>query len=207
MKFSLLDHKDVHLAQGEKIIPSDALGKLIDAETLLTTAKKDVERLLKETRKKCASLRAQAKEKGFQEGLETFNAHLLHFDARIKTLEVELQRQILPLAITAAKKIVAGELTTRPDVIVDIVLTVIAPVVQNQRFTIFVNRADKEILEKEKEKIKEILEHLQVLRIVERDDIEPGGCIIETESGIINATLENQWRALEAAFKKFTQQT
>jgi type III secretion protein L len=58
-------------------------------------------------------------------------------------------------------------------------------------------------LEQEKQEIKKIFEHLQSLSIQERDDVEPGGCIIETEAGIINAQLENQWRALESAFASF----
>ena len=33
-----------------------------------------------------------------------------------------------------------------------------------------------------------------------------GVCIIETEAGIINASLENQWRALESAFEAFMKQ-
>ncbi|MBI3211529.1 MAG: HrpE/YscL family type III secretion apparatus protein, partial [Simkania negevensis] len=37
----------------------------------------------------------------------------------------------------------------------------------------------------------------------DREDIAPGGCIIETEAGIINASLANQWQALEAAFAAF----
>ena len=37
--------------------------------------------------------------------------------------------------------------------------------------------------------------------------IEPGGCIIETEAGIINAQLENQWRSLENAFESFMKKT
>ena len=52
-------------------------------------------------------------------------------------------------------------------------------------------------------KIKKIFERLENLSIQERDDIEPGGCIIETEAGIINAQLENQWRSLEIAFDEF----
>jgi type III secretion protein L len=58
-------------------------------------------------------------------------------------------------------------------------------------------------LEKSKSKIKKMFEHLESLSLQERDDIEPGGCMIETEAGIINAQLENQWRALEAAFETF----
>ncbi len=206
MKLALFNHKEIRLAKGEKILPADTLTILIETKEIIHTATQDAETLLEETKKECEILREQAKEKGFQEGLTAFNEHLLYFDARIKSLEMEMQKKVLPLALSAAKKIVAGELKTRPEAIVNIVLAAIAPIAQNARFTIYVHKADKELLEKEKERIKEILEHVQVLKIAERPDIEQGGCIIETESGIINATLDNQWRALEMAFRKFAKQ-
>lgn len=74
---------------------------------------------------------------------------------------------------------------------------------QNHRITIWVNKADKEALEKEKPALKEKLEQVDSLLIKDRDDVACGGCIIETESGIINASVDNQWRALEAAFERF----
>jgi len=113
---------------------------------------------------------------------------------------------ILPLALKAAKKIVAGELQTQPETIVNIVLQALAPVMQNHKITIYVNKADKEILETEKPRLKEKLEQVQSLIIKDRDDISPGGCMIETESGIINSTIENQWRSIEAAFDRYLKQ-
>jgi type III secretion protein L len=48
-----------------------------------------------------------------------------------------------------------------------------------------------------------MFEQLQFLGVQERPDIAPGGCIIETENGIINASVDNQWKALETAFQKY----
>lgn len=95
------------------------------------------------------------------------------------------------------------ELKLHPDRIVDIVMTSLKPVTQHRKIVIYVNHADLEQLELNRNKIKKIFEHLDSLSIQERDDIEPGGCMIETEVGIINAQLETQWRALEAAFESF----
>lgn len=114
-----------------------------------------------------------------------------------------MNKLILPLALKAAKKIVAKELETKPETIVDIVLQALAPALQNHRITIWVSKADKEILETEKTRIKEKLEQVESLSIKERDDVAQGGCVIETESGIINASIDNQWRAIESAFDKY----
>lgn len=47
------------------------------------------------------------------------------------------------------------------------------------------------------------MDQVESFTILDRADITPGGCIIETESGIINASFENQWRALEMAFERY----
>ena len=201
--FSLIYQGEIHPADEDKVIPAEDFSTLMEASEILARAKEDAEHYKKDVEKECEKLKGQAKEEGFAEGLAQFNEHLIHFDKQLHVIRMELQKQILPLALKAAKKIVGEQLSLHPETIVDIVIQAIGPVHQNHRFTIYVNKADKEILEAEKPRIKEILEHVQVFTIQERGDIAPGGCIIETESGIINASLENQWRALESAFEKY----
>jgi len=201
--FSLLYQGEVHPAAEEKVIPAGEFSTLLEAIEILERAKEDAERYRQETEKEAEKLKEDAKEKGFAEGLARFNEHLLFFDKQLRLIKMDLQKQILPLALKAAKKIVGEQLEVHPETIVEIVIQTLAPVTQSHRFTIYVNKADKEILEENKSKIKSILDQVQVLTIQERADIAPGGCIIETEGGIINATIENQWRALESAFEKY----
>ncbi len=205
--FSLIYQGEIHPAENEKVIPAEEFSTLMQASEILERAKEDAEQFKKTTEEEARKLKEEAQEEGFDEGLHKFNEHLIHFDRQIRLIRMDLQKQILPLALKAAKKIVGEQLNLHPETIVEIVIQTLAPVLQNHRITIYVNKVDKEILETQKPKIKSILEHVQVLTIQERNDISPGGCIIETESGIINASIENQWRALESAFDKYTQKT
>lgn len=204
--FSLIYQGDVHTAEEEKVIPRDQYTQLVEAKTIVEKAKQDAANFRKATEQECIILRKDAEEKGFAEGLEKFNQHLLFFDSELKKIRHEAMQAVLPLALKAAKRVVAKELETHPETIVDIVMQAIAPITQHHRIKIFVNKADREILEKEKPKIRAMLEQVESLSIQERPDISPGGCIIETEAGIINATIENQWRALEAAFERYMKQ-
>ncbi len=201
--FSLIYQGEIHPSTEEKVIPAEDFSTLMETSEILNRAKEDVEHYKKQIEEECQQLKEQAKEEGFAEGLQKFNEHLIYFDKQIRLIRMDLQKQILPLALKAAKKIVGEQLNLNPETIVDIVIQTLAPVTQNHRFTIYVNKDDKEILEAQKPKIKSILDQIQVLTIQERNDIMPGGCIIETESGIINASIENQWRALESAFEKY----
>lgn len=201
--FSFIYQGEVHPSSEDKVIPAEDFSTLMEASELLKRAKEDAEHYKAQIEKECRELKEEAKEEGFSEGLARFNDHLIHFDKQLRVIRMELQKQILPLALKAAKKIVGEQLSVSPETIVEIVIQALSPVLQNHRFNIYVNKVDKEILEAQKPKIKNILEQVQVLTIQERSDIEPGGCIIETESGIINASIENQWRALESAFEKY----
>jgi type III secretion protein L len=108
----------------------------------------------------------------------------------------------------AAKKIVGRELELSEDAIVDIVSSSLKAVAQHHKITIYVNKKELAILEANRPRLKNIFESLESLSLRERNDIAPGGCVIETEGGIINAQLDNQWRILEKAFdnllKKFS---
>jgi type III secretion protein L len=201
--FSFIRDGEVHPASDKKVIPLDDFTTLMEASEILERAKADAEAFRAATEEECKDLREQAKQEGFQEGLAQLNDQIMGLDQEKKRLRHEMNKLILPLALKAAKKVVAKELETKPETIVDIVLQALSPVLQNHRITIYVNKTDKDILEADKARIRDKLEQIESLSIKERDDVAPGGCIIETESGIINATIESQWRAIEAAFDRY----
>lgn len=201
--FSLISGIDVRAAPGEKIIPAKEFAVLENASEILKRVKKEAIAFRKETAIEAEKIKELAFQEGFQKGLVSLNEHLFALDKELKHLREEVQKTILPLSLKAARKIIGEELRLHPDRIVDIVLTSLKPVTQHRKIIIYVNKIDLRTLEENKHKIKKICEHLDSLSIQERADIEAGGCMIETEAGIINAQLENQWRALEAAFESF----
>lgn len=201
--FSLHNTKEIHIAPGTKVIPANEFSELKTAEEIVELAKQDAEIFKEQLEQEAKQIKDDAFSQGFQEGLISLNKHILSLDNELKTLRSDIQKKILPLALSAARKILGEELKMHPDRIVDIVLSSLKPVTQHRRIVIYVNRADLQMIEENRPKIRNIFEHLDNLSIQERDDIEPGGCMIETEAGIINAQLENQWRALETAFESF----
>ncbi|MES2272919.1 MAG: HrpE/YscL family type III secretion apparatus protein [Chlamydiota bacterium] len=201
--FSLISGKEVRLAPGKKTIPAKEFSTLLSAAEVLERVDKEADAFRRATLSEAEKIKEQAFKEGFQEGLISLNKHLLSLDQELKFLREEIQKKILPLSLKAARKIIGEELRLHPDRIVDIVLNSLKPVTQHRKITIYVNKADLQTLEDNKNKIRKIFEHLESLSIQERADIEPGGCMIETEAGIINAQLENQWRALESAFESF----
>ncbi len=201
--FSLIYQGDVHTADEEKLIPAEDYSTLMQAAEVLEKAREDAIVLRKDIEKEAEDQYATARKEGFQEGLNQFTEKLLWFDNEIKSLRIDMQKQILPLALKAARKIVSRELEMHPETIVDIVMQTLASVAQSKQITIYAAKKDREALEAAKPRLKQVMEQVESFTILDRADITPGGCMIETESGIINATFENQWRALEIAFERY----
>jgi type III secretion protein L len=101
----------------------------------------------------------------------------------------------------AAKRIVGREIELSEDTIADIVANSLKSVSQHKKVTIYVNRKSKDILERHRQRLKDVFEQLEILSIQEREDVADGGCIIETEKGIINARIEALWEILEKALR------
>jgi len=201
--FSLISKQEVRLAPGKKIVPAAEYSELQEASSILKTVHAEAMEFKKKSLEEAELIKEQAFKEGFQEGLQALNAHILSLDRELKAIREDVHKKILPLALKAARKIIGEELKLHPDRIVDIVMGALKSVTQHRQIAIYVNRADLAALEEAKPELKKLFEHLQSFSLQERSDIEPGGCMIETEAGIINAQLENQWRALEQAFASF----
>ncbi len=204
--FSLIRDKDIYPDSDTKLIPADQFSLLLEAKEIVEQTKTDRERVMQETKLLCEEERRKAEEAGFQKGLDRWNLKLLELDEKKKELRHEIDQLVLNLSLEIAKKIVGEELASRPETIVNIVMKSISQMTQNRNFVIYVNKSDKELLQKNQSELLSKLSQVSVLVIEEREDITPGGCIIETESGIVNITLENQWKSIEKAFSLYLKQ-
>ena len=204
--FSLIHGQSVHVAPETRIIPAAEFSKAMEAHQILEEVKKDTLKYKLEVVAEIEKLKEQAQKEGFEEGFKKWVETIIKVEEEIIKVRKDTEKMALPVALKAAKKIVGRELELSENAIVDIVSNSLKAVVTHKRITIYVNKKDLEALEKNRSKLKDIFENLEILVLRERPDIESGGCIIETEGGIINAQLENQWRILENAFDKMTKQ-
>lgn len=199
--FSLIHGDGVHIAPQTKVIPADQIATLKTAEEVLESVKKDAELYKKTVVAEQEKLKEQAQREGFEAGFMAWTERVAKLENEIIQVRKDMEKLILPVALKAAKKIVSKELELSETVIVDIVAANLKAVSQHKQIVIYVNRKDLEFVEAQRPRLKQLFEHLEVLSIRERADVQPGGCIIETEVGIINAQLEGRWRILEAAFE------
>jgi len=197
--FKIKDDEKIHA--GKKIIPRDEFMEVVQAKQLIDEAEEKAEEIIKKARSKAKEIRAESKQEGFNEGLEPFNAHILHMEDQIKQMRNELQKTILPLVLKTTKRIVGNALNAHPEIVLDVITESIKEVTSNHEVKLIVNDADFDYVEENKESLKKLFEHLDVFIVEKRGDVERGSCIIQTEKGILNANLSNQYNALQKALK------
>lgn len=198
--FTLIYGETNKIVPNKKIIPAEDIGVLLEAQEILQHVKEDAEKYKLEVAHECEKLKEHAQQEGFAEGYQKWADHIANIEAEIIKVRQDLEKMLIPVALKAAKKIVGREIELSEDTIIDIVSNSLKAVSQHKKITIYVNKRDLDPLEKGRPRLKQIFESLEVLSLRERADVVRGGCIIETEAGIINAQLENQWSALERAF-------
>lgn len=203
--FSYIHGGEVRIAPKTKIIPAEEFSTLQSAQEVLIHVNADAEKYKKEVVAEIETLKEQAQREGFEAGYTEWTTKLANLEEEILKVRKDLEQKIVPAAIQAAKKIVNKELEISQETIVDIVSSTLKSISQHKKVTIYVNQNDLITLEKKRSELKQIFENLESISIRPRADIKPGGCVIETEVGIINAQLENRWRILEAAFSKILQ--
>ncbi len=199
--FSLISGAGVHAAPGAKIIPADVFSKAVSAQELLDQVTQECDGYKQQIASECEKLKEQAQQEGFQEGYAQWTEHLAELEREIANVNAATERMIIPVALKAARKIVGREIELSENAIVDIVASKLKAVSQAKQIIIYVSPEELEKLESHRKDLATVFEKLESLSIRPNEDLGVGSCIIETETGIINAQLEKQWEILEHAFQ------
>lgn len=203
--FTLIEKERVHLASEQKVVPAKDISKLLSATQIVRKTKKEDVAFRDKVAKECELLKEQAELMGFEQGLQKWHAQIHLLEEEIKQVRRDMQDTLVPVALAVVEKIIGKELKMRPQTIVDIVSTAAKAVTQHRKIAIYVNQADLDYIEQARSEIKALFEHLESLSIAARQDVQVGGCVIETEFGIINAQLENLLKSLKKVFEDFFQ--
>lgn len=138
----------------------------------------------------------------YENGRETAERELLEniLAAREKRLQalIEIEQEVLRLAVKIAEKIIGREIETDETTRGEIVLTALRQARQQEMLTVRVNAADLPLIEKMRERL-DAFGRSRYLDFVADQAVGTGGCLIESQSGTIDARLETQLRVLENA--------
>lgn len=155
-----------------------------------------------EERKRLHALQEEARKQGYEAGVQQAKSATEQerkrlrqlaesFGSALDSLDFRLADQVLNLALDVAKQVIAGELSARPERILDVVKLALQQMAESTREArLLLNPEDALVV---RPILNDLLDKSR-LRIVEDARIVRGGCLIETQQGDLDATLQTRWR-------------
>ncbi|HET6976016.1 MAG TPA: type III secretion system stator protein SctL [Pyrinomonadaceae bacterium] len=183
---------------GSSITKRQIVDARAEAIRILAQAENDAAAI----RYQAESIAREARENAYREGSEAalYEWQDLLLEAREEREQAltGVERDVLRLAVKIAEKILGRELARDKKAVADIVATALRQARRNEMITLRVNPTDLPVVEQHRQRF----EHLgrnQFLDIVPDPAVATGGCVIESESGAIDAQLATQLRVIERA--------
>ena len=154
-------------------------------------------------------------EKGFEEGVEKERADRessldARFSSRVSVIESlladakdlqmnwtgNLERKVIDLSVAIAETLINRSIQADPAVVEDIIREALTNVIKSEKLVLKVSPADYEIIQARYDYWFGEAGSVKEFRIEEDKRLGPGSCLIETDGGVIDATIESRLEVL-----------
>lgn len=196
----------------------------LEAEALLYEASIEASRCRSEAEQAIEALKNEAFHDGFQKGFsqgsqEGLAAGLEEAQSQISLARIQADEilqnakqqtnkmyqtaevQIIDIALTIARKVLKREIDENPMTILPIVKEALGKVLDQDTIVVRVNPDDIELLEHARRDLQNMIGGEKQLSIVADPGISPGGCMLDTKCGTVDASIDTQFAAIEQALK------
>lgn len=180
-----------------KIIRKELFEASQEARNIVDAARREAEQIVaKAEQERTASVEAGL-QLGYEEGLKNWNRILAGAWQARENLKTEWEQSLLHLAVRVAEKIIGEQLRLQPDSIVPIVREALKSVGQERQLTLLIHPDHRETVQANLDRLQALVGSSRQIHLVAHPDVAPGGCVVESELGVIDAKLETQLKCLE----------
>ena len=169
-----------------------------EARRILSEATREADELRERAEREARELRETAYEEGREAALSELHQILLEAHERREGALAGAERDVLRLAVKLAEKIIGREIERDDVALADIVSAALRHARQQESLTVRVNPADLPRVQAHRDRL-DPSGRARFIDLVADPRVGPGGCVIEGESGTVDARLDTQLRVLERA--------
>lgn len=208
--FKLMQKSNVDMRKAKEEAEGEAAKILSEAreeaERVKTEAGREAEEILAEARKNAYG---EGREEGFKEGQEEVSRlidrlHSVLNAASDKRQEIlnHTEKQIVDLILLITRRVVKVISESEKKVVLENVKKALEKVKGETEITIKVNTRDLDLTTKHKKQFIAAVESLKQVKVEEDSRMAPGGCIIETSFGDIDARIAKQLDLIEERIRE-----
>lgn len=169
----------------------------LDAKEIVAKARSEAAELLINAECERESVLEEARQQGFRQGLDRWNRTVAEaLEARSQYL-AKNESELVKLAIAVARRIVGECAATEPQAVLPAARAAIRAVRSERRVRLRVRAADEAAAREHVAKLSALSAELCEIVVKVDDSIAFGGCIVESDLGIIDAQFDTQLDSLE----------
>lgn len=174
----------------------------LEAKEILAKAQEQAAQLIEGAQQEKEALFEESSEQGYAAGLDKWNDVLAEAWSRRDDFLSRNEAELVRLAVAIAEKIVRHSVEAGTDVVLEAVKEALKSVRGEKRITIKVNPAEEDALREQVSSLKLLGSEVGDLVIVGNPSIAEGGCIVESELGVIDAQIDTQLASIEKALMR-----
>jgi flagellar assembly protein FliH len=194
-----------------QMFPFDDMGN-----SYLTKVREEATRIIAQSRAEAEKIKAQAVEAGKKEAMQTLSVTLqAKVDEQMKTLRPALddvvqklgqarhawqrhwEQHALKTALAIAGRIVRGALAQKPEITLNWIREALELAAGSEQITLRLNPADMVVLQGQVQDLTARLGKAARCQVVADAAVSAGGCVVETDFGVIDQQLESQLARLD----------
>jgi type III secretion system HrpE/YscL family protein len=174
----------------------------LDAKDILAKAQEQAAQLIEDAQREKEALLAESAERGYAAGLDKWNDALAEAWKQREQFFTRNEAELVKLAVAVAEKIIGRTVQTDPSTVLQTVSEALKSVRSERRITVKVNPAEEAALREQAGALKMLCAQVGDLVIVGNPSIAMGGCIVESELGMIDAQISTQLASIEKALMR-----
>lgn len=119
----------------------------------------------------------------------------------------EIEKEVVELALAIARQVICQEITIDKEIVVCVARQALAKVEDPGKIKIKMSPSDLEFIKETRAQLSNMIESIDHVTFEAAENIQSGGCIIETDLGEIDARIEKQLQAVEESFRTVVEKT
>lgn len=187
-----------------------------EAQEIIAGAKKTAEEIILDAYDKAEEVRRLAREDGYSTGFEhakgEFEERLEIEKEELRAIKQELlesreqlflsaEKEMIELVLRTVERMISKRVQTDEDLAMELVQRSVAGLTHINHIVVRISERDQELSDRIRTKLMLGAERIETVEIKIDETLPAGSCIVETDRGSINASLDLQLERVKRAFR------
>jgi type III secretion protein L len=191
--------REQHQGPPKKILEREFVDAHHEARKIRDEAEQKAQEIVDRAEADAEETRQRGYQEGYQEGAGQYTEQVTRALLELKKKEQALEGEFVKLVRLCVEKVLSQELKLHPDAVAGLVRNALHDARQQREIIVRIHPDDVEQLKKNKARLLEMLARASDIEIRGDNAVARGGCMVMTELGTIDASLERQLKAIEDA--------